>query len=168
MENFSKHIQAYKSALKQGDIQHAYKGIIEYISMFKIALQKENPEYNVPNKMYEGVMDTTYFAFSPEYLKQEKLKIALVFHHETFCFEVWLVGQNKKVQAKYWDIFKQSNWSTYPITGSPEHAIIRHKLIQDADFSNLNQLKTALNKGLVKFTGSIIDVFKLEQGTHSF
>lgn len=163
MEHLTKHIDVYQSALKQGDIQKAYKGIIEYISMFRISLQKEYPEYNIPNTMYEGVMDVTYFAFSPEHLKQEKLKIAVVFHHNTFNFDLWLVGQNKKIQAKYWNIFKQSNWNTYPIAESPEHAIITHTLIKDADFGSGGQLKTDLEAGLVKFTEAIVDVFKLSE-----
>ena len=60
-------------------------------------------------------MDMTYFALTPKSLKQNNLKIAIVFIHEALRFEVWLAGTNKQVQTKYWNLFKESHWDQYTI-----------------------------------------------------
>jgi hypothetical protein len=63
-------------------------------------------------------MDMTYFSFFPKTLKDRNLKIAIVFLHESFRFEVWLVGFNKQVQQKYWKLFTDSDWNQYPIVST--------------------------------------------------
>jgi hypothetical protein len=86
-------------------------------------------------------------------LKQQKLKIVLLFIHDTFSFEVWLSGYNKNVQTRYWKLFKENNWTKYPLAATPQTVdfITNHTLIENADFSNLDALTKQIETGTQKF-----------------
>jgi len=159
MDNLNTHISKYRAQLKNGHIQKAYLGIITGITQFRNQLQKNYPEYQISNQMQNGFMDMTYFAFSPPELRQQKLKIALVFNHQDFQFEFWLVGQNKKVQKNYWTIFKESDWKVYPLSSDPNHAIVQYVFLNEPNFEEEEDLKDRLESGLIKFTESIIQIF---------
>lgn len=154
-DQFQKSIEVYREQLNQGYIQQAYKGILTSINEFRMHLQKAYPEYLIPNNMHDGVMDITYFAFSPSELRSHKLKIALVFNHQDFNFELWLVGQNKKVQKAYWTMFKESDWNVFPLTSSPEHAIVRISICSKPHFEDQLQLHAVLEENLVDFITNI-------------
>jgi len=104
-------------------------------------------------------MDMTYFSFSPESLKRRKLKIAIVFPHETFRFEVWLAGYNKKVQTEYWKLFKESNWNKYQIPPSIKgvDSIVKHILVDNPDFSDLDTLRMQIETGTLKFINDVLN-----------
>ena len=95
----------------------------------------------------------TYFALFPESLKRRKLKIAIVFLHEAFRFEVWLVGFNRAIQAEYWKLFTDSDWTKYHIETPAKgvDAILDHILIDDPDFRDLDALTTKIERGTLKF-----------------
>ena len=162
MENIYQHVNAYKNTLKRHEIQEGYQGLMRFINRFRFRLQKSYPEYNIPSCIHEGQMDMSYFACSPEQIKQNKLKIAVVFDHETFAFEIWLVGQNKKVQKQYWEMFKQSDWDVYALTKSPEHAIVMHELTRDPNFEETEELNEFLEHGVVEFIECIKEVLAIE------
>jgi hypothetical protein len=77
-----------------------------YIMELRVFLKNKYPEYFVSGNMYPGYLDMPYFSFFPKSFKQRKLKVAIVFLHDTCRFEVWLAGYNKPVQAKYWKLFR--------------------------------------------------------------
>lgn len=99
----------------------------------------------------------TYFSFSPESLKDRKLKIAIVFIHDTVRFEVWLSGQNKQIQTEYWKMFKENNWDKYNLVPTTDgvDSIIEHVLIGNPDFSDLDKLTNQIEKGTLKFIGDV-------------
>jgi hypothetical protein len=99
MESFNQYMDVYKKEMKKGTIRNAYKGLMGYILDLRTHFKNKYPEYFISG-LYYGYMDMTYFSFSPESLKDKKLKIAIVFIHETVRFEVWLSGQNKEIQRK--------------------------------------------------------------------
>ena len=113
MESFHTNMQEYKKQVQKGAIKVAYRGLMDYIHALKLHFKKRHPEYFVSSSIYYGFMDMTYFSFTPKTLRQRKLKIAIVFLHEAFRFEVWLGGANKKVQNKYWKLIKEKNWNKY-------------------------------------------------------
>ena len=115
------------------------------------------PDYFVSGSIYIGYMDMTYFAFTPKSIKQRDLKIALVFIHETFKFEVWLAGANKQVQDKYWNILKDSGWNKYPIVSTTKgvDSIIEYILVEDPDFSNLDTLTNQIERATLNFITDI-------------
>ena len=152
MDSFNQYMEEYKREMKKGIITKAYKGLMEYILDLRMHFKNKYPNYFVSG-LYYGYMDMTYFSFSPDSLKERKLKIAIVFIHETARFEVWLSGQNKEIQSKYWNLFKDKNWNKYKIVPSIEgyDSIVEHVLIADPDFSNLDELTEKIEKGTLKF-----------------
>ncbi len=107
MKLFHEYIHEYRKQLEKGAIQKAYKGLMEYIMDLRTHFKNTYPDYVVSGSIYYGYMDMTYFSFFPPSFKQRQLKIAIVFLHETFRFEVWLAGYNKQVQSKYWKLSLQ-------------------------------------------------------------
>ena len=115
------------------------------------------PEFSVSGSIYYGYMDMTYFAIVPESLKPRKLKIAIVFIHENFTFEVWLAGSNKRVQTEYWKMFKESDWNKYhiPPTTKGFDSILEHILVENPDFSDLDTLTKEIEAGTMEFINDI-------------
>jgi hypothetical protein len=95
-------------------------------------------------------MDMTYFAFSPESLKSRKLKIAIVFVHEQFRFEVWLSGYTRDIQDNYLKLIKESSWSKYRITDNVD-SIIECTLIDEPNFDDLDTMTEQIESGTMKF-----------------
>ncbi len=154
---FTDCIAEYRKQLEKGDIQRAYKGLMEYILELRSYFANKYPDYFVSGSVYYGYMDMTYFSFFPESLKLKKLKVAIVFVHETFRFEVWLAGQNKQVQTKYWKLFKESGWNKYqvPSTTRGVDSIIEGVLVENPDFSDLSTLTNLIETRTLKFIEDI-------------
>jgi hypothetical protein len=159
MKQFHEYINEYRKQLKKGDIKEAYKGLIEYIMNLRLHFKKKYPDYFVSGSIYYGYMDMTYFSFFPQSLKHRNLKIAIVFIHDTFRFEVWLAGYNKTVQTEYWELFKESNWNKYHIVPTTKgvDSIIEYILVDNPDFSNLDTLTNQIERGTLKFIMDVED-----------
>jgi len=157
MATLQKCVSEYKRLLGKGEIQKAYKGILEYLLALRTHFEKQFPEWMVPGGLYTGYMDMSYFSIIPTSLKERKLKIAVVFIHETCRFEVWLAGVNKTVQAEYWQLIKDSGWSLYkPVaTTQGADAIIESVLLENPNFNDLPGLTSQIQKGTQKF---ILDI----------
>jgi hypothetical protein len=153
MGSFSVDMSEYRKQLEKGAIQKAYKGLMEYIMDLRTHLKNKYPDYFVSGSIYYGYMDMTYFSFFPESLKQHDLKIAIVFIHDSFRFEAWLAGYNKQVQAKYWKLFKESDWNKYHIVPSTKgvDSIVEYILVDNPDFNDLDTLTKQIEKETLKF-----------------
>ena len=157
MEPFHEYINEYRKQLENGAIKKVYKGLIEYIMALRTHFKNKYPDYFVSSSIYVGYMDMTYFAFTPKSIKQRDLKIALVFIHETFKFEVWLAGTNKQVQDKYWHLLKDSGWNKYPIVSTTKgvDSIIEYILVDNPDFSDLETLTNQIERATLNFITDI-------------
>ena len=157
MKTFHEYMNEYKKQLKKGCIQEAYKGLMEYIMELRTQFKKKYPDYFVSGSIYYGYMDMTYFSFIPQSLKRQKLRIAIVFIHDTCRFEVWLAGYNKQVQTKYWKMFKESDWNKYHIVSTIKSVdyIIKYILVNNPDFSDLDKLTNQIEKGTLKFINDV-------------
>ena len=157
MKSFQENMNEYKKQLEKGAIKEAYKGLMEYIMDLRTHFKNEYPDYFVSGSIYYGYMDMTYFSFYPKSLKDRNLKIAIVFIHETFRFEVWLAGYNKQVQTKYWELFKESDWNKYHIVPTTKgvDSIIEHILVDNPDFSDLDSLTKQIEIATLKFIKDI-------------
>lgn len=153
MKSFQEYMQEYRKQLDKGYIQEAYKGLMGYMMDLRVHFNNKYPEYFVSGSIYYGYMDMTYFSVIPEPLKQRKLKIAIVFMHDTFRFEVWLAGYNKKVQTKYWKLFKESDWNKYhiPSTTKGIDSIMENILVEKPDFNDLDALTKQIEIVTLKF-----------------
>ena len=153
MESFQEYINEYRKQLEKGAIKKAYKGLMEYIMKIRLHFKNKYPDHFVSGSIYYGYMDMTYFSFIPEVLKRRKLKIAIVFIHDTFRFEVWLGGYNKQIQTKYWKLFKESDWNKYHIVSTTKEvdSIIEYTLVDNPDFSDLDTLTKQIESGTLQF-----------------
>jgi hypothetical protein len=143
----------YRKQIEKGAIKVAYRGLMDYFMGLRTHLKNKYPNYYVSGSIYFGYMDMTYFSFFPESLKRRKLKVAVVFVHDTFRFEVWLAGYNKKVQTKYWKLIKERNWNKYhsPSTTKGADSIIECVLVDNPDFRDLDTLTKQIEDGTLKF-----------------
>jgi hypothetical protein len=156
MEALGQHMNEYRKQLEKGNIQKAYKGLMDYILGLKAHFERRYPNY-APGNLYFGYMDMTYFSLFPETLKHRKLKIAVVFLHEQFRFEVWLSAFNKQVQKEYWDLFRETGWSRYriPPTLKGIDSIVEYTLAEKPDFADLEALTKQIEKGTLRFIEDI-------------
>jgi hypothetical protein len=149
-------IVEYKKQLEKGAIQHAYRGLMNYFWSLKSFFETNYPDYPTGG-IYYGFMDMTYFALFPKLLKQRKLKIAIVFVHEKFSFEVWLAAINKSVQEKYWKLITESVWTKYHLPERTKGAdsIVESILVENPDFSNLESLTKQIETRTLEFTKDV-------------
>jgi len=157
MKSLNNNLQAYQKQLEKGDIKNAYQGLIKYINDLRIHFKTAHPDFSVAGNIYQGQMDFSFFAFSPPTFKKEKLKIVIIFIHESFQFEIYLCGANKQIQKKYWEMFKESDWDKYriPTTTKNVFSIVEHTLIEQPDFDNLKGLTTQIESEAMKFITEI-------------
>ena len=166
MAAFHEYIDEYRIQLERGAIKEAYKGLMEYIMGLRNHFKNKYPEYAVSANFYYGYMDMTFFTINPQALKQRRLKIAVVFVHDTFRFEVWLSGYNKQVQSQYWQLFKESGWDKYhhvPMTNGHD-LILESVLVDNPDFRNLDALTKQIEDGTLEFMQDI-ESFLSKYGT---
>lgn len=159
MKPFPECMIEYRTQMQKGDIREAYKGLMDYIMDLRTYFKNNYPDYVVSGGLYFGYMDMTYFSFFPVSLKQKKLKIAIVFIHQTCRFEVWLAGYNKQVQSKYWKLFKESGWQKYymPSTTKGVDSILEYVIVEHPDFRNLEALTTQIEKATLHFIRDVED-----------
>ncbi|MCW4014942.1 MAG: hypothetical protein NWF06_01090 [Candidatus Bathyarchaeota archaeon] len=157
MESFNENMQEYRKQLKKGAIKEAYRGLMDYFNSLRLYFETKYPDYFVSGSVYYGYMDMTYFSFTPKSLKSKKLKIAIVYLHEAFRFEVWLVGYNKKIQRKYWKLIKANNWEKYylPPTTKGVDSIIECTLTDAPDFNKLDNLTKQIEIETLNFIEAV-------------
>jgi hypothetical protein len=157
MESFHESMYEYRKQLEKGAIKEAYRGLINYFNALRLFFKNKYPDYFVSGSVYYGYMDMTYFSFTPGSLRRRKLKIAIVFNHDAFRFEVWLAANNRTVQTKYWKLFKESDWTKYHIATPAKgvDAILDHILIDNPDFRDLDELTEQIERDTLKFIKNI-------------
>ena len=154
---FHESMLEYRRQLEKGVIQEAYRGLMTYFNSLRTYFNKTYPEHSVSGSIYYGYMDMTYFSFTPESLKQRKLKIAIVFIHEGFRFEVWLAASNRAIQREYWELFREHDWEKYSIVKPAKgvDAILEHILIDNPDFHDLDTLTKQIERDTLEFIKNI-------------
>ena len=159
MASFHESMIEYRNQLKKGIIQKAYRSLMEYFGSLRSYFKKKYPDYTVSSSTYFGYMDMTYFAINTPRLKERKLKIAIVFLHEEFRFEVWLGGFNKDIQKRYFDLIREKNWKKYHIPSSIKgiDSILEYILVEDVDFRDLNALTMQIERRTMNFITDVED-----------
>lgn len=153
MSSLNQDLSEYRNQLQRGHIQRAYRAVIDTLNKLRIQFKDHHPEYTFPGSLYAGYMDMSYFSITNKELKARELKIAVVFLHEVFRFEVWLAGVNKQVQAQTWQMIREKGWTNYPLVTSVQgaDAIIEHILVVEPDFSDLAALTAQIESKTVDF-----------------
>jgi hypothetical protein len=163
MKSLNECIKEYKKQIDIGDIKIAYTGLMNYMMNLRNHFATKYPGYQVSGNIYYGYMDMTYFSFTPESLKNKKLKIALVLLHESIKFEAWLSGANKQIQSKYWNIFKDNGCAKYrvPVDIKGIDSIVEYDLAENPDFDHLDTLTDQLENGILKFIDDMVSFLKV-------
>jgi len=166
MSSLHDSLNEYRKQLGKGEIQIAYKGLMEYMMGLRAYFQTKYPAYVISGSIYTGYMDMTYFSVSPAALKQRNLKVAIVFLHEAFRFEVWLAGTNKSYQAEYYQFFKASGWQKYRLVtpGKGVDSILEHILVEEPNFNDLDALTARIETGTLKFIADVTDFLTQQAG----
>ena len=155
MKKLNSYVVAYKKQLEKGDIQKAYDGIVNFTMSLQSAFSKKLSNKFSFGGIFKGYMDYTYFYFTNDYLKNKKLKLGLVLNHKEMRFEVWLLGQTKDIQKKYWNLLKTSKWSKDK-TKMPKYSVLEAIIVENPDFDNLSLLSQKIEKNLIKASDEII------------
>ena len=157
MQSLNESVKEYTVQLQQGHIQKAYKGIMIFMSGLKTWLESRDTECTATG-LYPGYMDMTYFAFTPQVLKQRSLKIAIVYLHEQNRFEVWLGGANRRVQAETIDLFKGKDLDGLTLSRIEPgvDSIVEMKLVENPDFDHPEELMLAIESKVIEFTEKIV------------
>jgi hypothetical protein len=143
----------FKDLLATGTIQKAYQELVSYMMGLKNTLSQKYSGSFSTGSLYQGYMDMSYFAFTPETLRALGLKIAIVFVYEPFRFEIWLAANNKKIQEKYWNLIRERSWDKYHVVPAIQgyDSILEHVLVDDPDFSDPQALSKLIDDGLFDF-----------------
>ena len=156
MHSLQKDLEKLHEQLKNGAVQRAYRALVFYMMELRTHFKNTYPDYSV-SALYQGYMDMTYFAISPQSFKKRDLKVAIVFNYEAFRFEVWLAGRNKKVNQQYWELFKDQNWPSYRIVtpGRGVDSIIECDLATSFNLSDTDALTNRIEIGAGAFIKDI-------------
>ena len=92
-------VAAYCSAVSDGALPRAYRGILSVLTSFQSAWKVAHPQDNV-GALYQGYMDMSFVAVAPAAFGARRLKISLVFLHDEGGFTLWLTAGNRAIQAE--------------------------------------------------------------------
>ncbi|PKM53163.1 MAG: hypothetical protein CVV00_13695 [Firmicutes bacterium HGW-Firmicutes-5] len=157
MKTFNKLVAVYTQQLRLGEIQIAYKGILEFMGKLRTAFIKKYPHYDVSN-IYQGYLDMSYFSLSTKTLKDQGLKIAIVYLHEEGTFEVWLSARNRDIAKAHQSILTRlSEEINIFHDKNNQDAIAECMLTRTPDFEDQAQLINTIDQGVEKFVAAIIN-----------
>lgn len=147
-------LSEYKELLQTTNLRECYQEFIKLFRYIRVSLEKSMPEYKFQGNIVENGMDYSYFLFTNKNLKEKGLKMAVVFVHSNFQFEVWLSGYNRNHQLKYYDLLKGKN-IPFELTDNPTRKdyILRVTLEGYVDLSDVSflikEIKSISNKLLM-------------------
>lgn len=152
MKTLNQIIKMYTGYLQQGEIQVAYKGILDFFGKLRADMIKKHPNYKM-GSLYQGYMDMTYFSFSTKQLKDKGLKIAIVYLHQKGTFEVWLSARNRDISKRYEAIFTSNIFSniTFFHDINNQDAIVESILIATPNFDEQPSLIEIIEEGVEEF-----------------
>ena len=159
MENLNKYVSIYKEQLNKGDILIAYNELVKFVMKLRTVFIKNLCDQYTFTGILHGYMDYTYFYYSNDFLKSKNLKLGLVLNHLEMRFEVWLLGNTKPIQKKYWELLKRTKWNKDK-TVMPKYSILEAPLVENPDFNNLNALTKEIENGMIKVSDDILGYLK--------
>ncbi len=159
MKSFNEYMSLYRKLMAEGELPTAYRKLLEYISGMRNHFANKYPSDYLCGPIHQGQMDITFFTFTPEALKRKNLKIAIVFSHADVCFEAWLVGINKQVQATWWKGLKDRHWSRHPLPVWPQDYVTKTLLVETPNFDYTDALTQEIETRVLSFISDITEVF---------
>ena len=152
-------IEDYCRAVADGRLPRAYRGILAALTLFQSAWKSAHPADTV-GALYQGYMDMSFVAFSPAALAEKRLKISLVFLHDTGTFSLWLAAGNRDIQKRVSGALRSLPRGTYSLsTLEPGvDAIIAYDLPKPYTFDDPQALNIALVAAAEAFARDMISL----------
>lgn len=150
---FSHAAALYKAQLQDGQIKATYEKLLKYTMTLKARFATEMDGYQFGN-VSPGYMDFSYFPFFNSYLRNRKLRFGIVLNHSQLRFELWLMGQNAEVQARYWELLKATPWNSQR-TQMPRYSVLEAILVEEPNWDNLDGLSATIIAAAKKETAAI-------------
>ena len=138
-KSLNEYIDTYKKQLEQGGIRIAYEYLRKYMMVLKTYCTNHFADKYSFGNVYPGYMDYTYFYFFDDYLRNKKLRFGVALNHREMRFELWLLGQNTELRAKYWELLKDTEWNKGR-TAMPQYCVLEVVLVGNPDFDNQDVL----------------------------
>jgi hypothetical protein len=151
-------ISAYKKVLASGEFQQTYQTLVGVVQALRTDFSKTYGDDFAVAHILHGYIDVTYFYLQNAYLKKKKLKFALVLNHQEVAFELWLLGQTKDVQIRYWEMLKDLDWVNE--NAMPKYSIAEIQLVANPDFDSMERLTESVRKAFEARSKEIIDCLK--------
>lgn len=158
MKNLNRLISDYMCQLQQGELQIAYKGILDFLGKLRSEFVRKYPDYEI-RSTYPGYMDMSYFSVNTKSLKDAGLKIAIVYLHEKGDFEVWLSARNREIAKRYAPVMNDmlANDTNMFHDVNNLDAIVEYALLKEPDFEDPTLLIDTIDQGVSKFVSAIAD-----------
>ena len=157
METFNELMSDFKVQLNKGKIQRAYRYIFDIFADLGNELKSHKDKSISINSLYHGYLDMTYLPVMTELLRDNGLKIAVVFNYSLFQFEIWLSAINRKRRKEVLEIIANSKWNKYKTVENDANtdAIIELKINGIYEFGNKNRIVTLIAKETYAFISEI-------------
>ncbi len=150
------YINEYRRIIQSTNLQKGYQELMKFFRCLRIFLEKEMKDYKFTGNIVENNMDYSYFQLTDEELKPLGLKIVVAFIHRDFSYEVWLSGDNRKVQREYYDRLKRQD-QKYTLTADPNKTdyIIRTIIIGNVDYGAVDQTLDEMKLRMIEFADAV-------------
>ncbi|GLB50316.1 DUF7000 family protein [Neptunitalea lumnitzerae] len=159
MKNLNQYVAVYKEQLQKGDILIAYNELVKFVMNLRTDCINQFTDVYSFTGILHGYLDYTYFYFSNDFLKSKKLKLGIVLNHVEMRFEVWLLGNTKKVHQHYLNVLKDSQLNSTYLQLHP-YAIVVIGIDNHPDFDNLPILSEKLQAQIKLQSETIIAAVK--------
>ena len=152
-------VESYSALVAQGEIARAYRAILAVLTRFKSSWETAHPADNV-GALYQGYLDMSFVSAAPAVFTAKRLKISLVFLHESGLFSLWLIAGNRAIQKSVFDSLKTVSLSQYALSVLTPgvDAIIAHDLPKPYAFDDPTVLDTMLMQAAEAFTADMIAI----------
>lgn len=155
------YLNEYKGLIKTTNLQKGYQEFIKLFRFLRIGLEKELPEYTFSGNIVENNMDYSYFQLVDTRLKEQGIKIQVVFKHREFRFEIWASGYNRKIQNKYYERLKNKELP-YILNNQPSRVdyILSSPIDENIDLSDGEGLIRIIKSSTIELIKSISNLLE--------
>jgi hypothetical protein len=138
-----------RDRLAEGHIRRAYSALLTFLLRLRTHFSKIHGERAV-SALYQGSMDMSFFAIHPPALKEQGLKIAIVFDYEAFRFAVWLVARNRTIQRRYRELFRGESFGACRVVppAEPGDAIVECAVAAEIDLDDEAGMTAAIERAV--------------------
>lgn len=166
MENYNKLMNDFKDQCARGGIQRAYQYIFALFADVGHEIVRNRNKMISVNSLYHGYLDMTYLPVTTDILKENGLKIAVVFNYSLFRFELWLSAINRKKRTEVLAIMSQSKWKKYKTVENDGNtdALIERAIKGIDDFNDRSGIASLITKESITFINDI-ESFIRDYGT---